>query len=103
MVGWIVVDISREEVANNFNCILIASLKGTNLDSFGRKGDVSIWITLLRWGKGRRGTPGALMSSTHIWSGFVIVVVDDIETRSDGFVVLTMGVRVNEIQVEKGF
>jgi hypothetical protein len=107
MVGWFIGDNSREEVADNLDSIIImvAFLEGINLDSFGGKGDIGIWITLLRWGKGRRGTPGASTSTspTHIRSGLVVDVVDDIKTRADEFVVLTVRVRVDESLVEKGF
>jgi hypothetical protein len=103
MVGGMVVDISREKVADNFDSFRVDVLEGTNLDSFGGKGDIGIWVTLTRWGKGRRGTPGASMSPTSIRSGFVVNVVDNIETRSDGFVVLTVRVGVDERRVEEGF
>jgi hypothetical protein len=104
MVGWIVADISREKVADNFDSIRrVDVLEGIDLDSFGGKGDIGIWITLVRWGKGRRGPPGASTSPVYVRSGHVVNVVDNIETRSDGFVVLTVRVRVDEIRVEKGF
>jgi hypothetical protein len=49
MVGWIVADISREKVTDNFDSIRrVDVLEGINLDSFGGKGDIGIWITLVR-------------------------------------------------------
>jgi hypothetical protein len=104
MVGWIVADISREKIADNFDSIRrVDVLEGIDLDSFGGKGDIGIWITLVRWGKGLRGPPGASTSLVYARFGYVVNVVDNIETRSDGFVVLTVRIGVEEIRVEKGF
>lgn len=104
MVGWIVADISREKIADNFDSIRrVDVLEGIDLDSFGGKGDIGIWITLVRWGKGLRGPPGASTFLVYARFGYVVNVVDNIETRSDGFVVLTVRIGVEEIRVEKGF